>query len=52
MEKASESVKDFTEDIGDVLTAALYPIDGVKFVRGKYESHAAAKTEAPESVDE
>jgi pyruvate carboxylase subunit B len=35
MEKAAESVKGFSRDIGDVLTAALYPIDGARFVKSK-----------------
>ncbi len=36
MDKARESVKGVAKDIGDVLTAALYPIDGVRFVQSKY----------------
>jgi len=38
MEKAREAVKESTDEIGDVLTAALYPIDGVRFVKNKYET--------------
>jgi pyruvate carboxylase subunit B len=36
LEKAREAVKDFTRDQGDILTAALYPITGVEFLRRKY----------------
>ncbi len=38
LNKAREAVKNFSEDIGDILTAALYPIDGLKFVKSKYEN--------------
>ncbi len=34
--KAREAVKDFTQDIGDVLTSALYPITGLRFLKWKY----------------
>ncbi len=36
LEQAREAVKDFTRDIGDVLTAALYPITGLRFLKWKY----------------
>jgi pyruvate/oxaloacetate carboxyltransferase len=36
LDKAREAVKDFTQDIGDVLTAALYPITGLRFLKWKY----------------
>jgi pyruvate carboxylase subunit B len=52
MEKARAAVKDLTEDIGDVLTAAIYPIDGVKFVQSKYTSVAAPKAEGPAPSDD
>jgi pyruvate carboxylase subunit B len=47
MERARAAVKDLTEDIGDVLTAAIYPIDGLKFVQSKYTSVAAPRAEGP-----
>ncbi len=34
--KAREAVKGFTQDMGDVLTAALYPITGLHFLKWKY----------------
>jgi pyruvate carboxylase subunit B len=36
LEKAKEAVKDFTQDIGDVLISALYPITGLRFLKWKY----------------
>jgi len=36
LDKARETVKDFTQDIGDVLVAALYPITGLRFLKWKY----------------
>ncbi len=36
LDKARETVKDFTQDIGDVLIVALYPITGLRFLKWKY----------------
>jgi len=36
LEKVRESIKDVTQDIGDILTAALYPETGLPFVMQKY----------------
>ncbi len=36
MDKAKEAAKDFSQDIGDVLIAALYPITGLRFLKWKY----------------
>jgi len=36
LDKAREEVRDFTEDIGDVLIAALYPITGLRFLKWKF----------------
>jgi len=36
LDNAREAVKDFTQDIGDVLTAAIYPITGLRFLKWKY----------------
>ena len=36
LDEAKEAVKDFTQDIGDVLIAALYPITGLRFLKWKY----------------
>jgi pyruvate carboxylase subunit B len=36
LDKAREAVKDFTQDLGDVLINALYPTTGLRFLRWKY----------------
>jgi len=36
LEKAYEATKDITQDIGDVLTCALYPTTGMRFLRWKH----------------
>ena len=45
MDAAIDAVKDFTQDIGDILIAAIYPITGLAFVKKKYgiETPPAAK---------
>ena len=45
MEKAKEATKDIAKDIGDILTYALYPQTGMRFLRWKY-----GLEEPPESV--
>ncbi len=37
MDKARDAVRDVSDDIGDILTAAIYPIDGAKFVHSKFK---------------
>ena len=36
LDNAREAVKDFTQKIGDVLIAAIYPITGLRFLKWKY----------------
>jgi pyruvate carboxylase subunit B len=36
LDKAKEATKDIAQDIGDVLTYALYPTTGMRFLRWKY----------------
>jgi len=36
LDKAREAIKDFTQDIGDVLIKALYSITGLRFLKWKY----------------
>ena len=36
LERVRESIKDFTEDIGDILTVTLYPETGRRFIMQKY----------------
>ena len=46
-------VKDITDDIGDVITAAIYPITGLRFLKWKYgleEPPAEVKARTLEDV--
>ncbi|MBI2288327.1 MAG: carboxylase, partial [Chloroflexi bacterium] len=44
LDKARESIKDFTQDMGDILTVTLYPDSGLRFVRQKYgREHPSTK---------
>jgi pyruvate/oxaloacetate carboxyltransferase len=36
METARALVKDFTQDEGDILIAAIYPLTGLAFLKKKY----------------
>jgi len=36
MDKAREAIKDFSEDMSDILIYALYPISGLEFLKAKY----------------
>jgi pyruvate/oxaloacetate carboxyltransferase len=36
LDEAREAIKDFTQDIGDVLIKALYPVTGLRFLKWKY----------------
>lgn len=36
LDKAKEMVSEFTENIGDILIAALYPITGLRFLKWKF----------------
>ena len=36
LDRAREAVKDFTDDMGDILTAAIYPTTGLQFLKWKY----------------
>lgn len=36
LSRAKETLKDFTRDMGDVLTAALHPITGFQFLKRKF----------------
>ena len=52
MDKARAAVKGLTDDIGDILIAAIYPIDGLKFVQSKYTSAPAPRAEGPSPQDD
>jgi len=53
LDKAKEATKDIARDIGDVLTYALYPTSGMRFLRWKYgleEAPAETKAKTMEDV--
>ena len=52
MDRARAAVKGLTDDIGDILIAAIYPIDGLKFVQSKYTSAPAPRAEGPSPQDD
>ncbi len=47
MEKAREAVKEFSTDIDDVLTYALYPTTGMRFLRIKHGQEPVPEEMAP-----
>ena len=48
MEKATDETKGIARDIGDILTYALYPTTGLRFLKWKYGLEAPpADTKAP-----
>jgi pyruvate carboxylase subunit B len=52
MEKAKEATKGIAKDIGDVLTYALYPTTGMRFLRWKYGLEAPPPEVKPKTLDE
>jgi pyruvate carboxylase subunit B len=52
LDKAKEAVKDFTQDIGDVLTAALYPITGLRFLKWKYGLETPPTALKPKTLED
>jgi pyruvate carboxylase subunit B len=52
MESARDSVKAYSNDISDILTAALYRIDGTRFVRAKYSAGGLPHPEMIHILDE
>jgi len=52
LDKAKEAVKDFTQDIGDVLTAAIYPITGLRFLRWKYGLETPPPEVKPKTMED
>jgi pyruvate/oxaloacetate carboxyltransferase len=52
LDKAREAVKDFTQDIGDVLTAAIYPITGLRFLKWKYGLEAPPPEVKPKTLED
>ncbi|MFC1907850.1 pyruvate carboxylase subunit B [Chloroflexota bacterium] len=52
LEKAKEAIKDFTQDIGDVLINALYPITGLRFLKWKYGLEVPPPKVKPKTMDD
>jgi len=52
LDQAKELVKDFTQDIGDVLIAALYPITGLRFLKWKYGLETPPPELKPKTLDD
>jgi len=52
LEKAKEATKDIAKDIGDVLTYALYPTTGMRFLRWKYGLEDPPPETKPKTLEE
>ncbi|MBM4432486.1 MAG: pyruvate carboxylase subunit B [Chloroflexi bacterium] len=52
LEAAKESIKDFTQDIGDVLINAIYPITGLRFLKWKYGLETPPPEVKPKTLDD
>ena len=52
MEKAREETKGLAKDVGDVLTFALYPVTGLRFLKWKYGVEAPPAETRPRTLDE
>jgi pyruvate carboxylase subunit B len=52
LDEAKEAVKDFAQDIGDVLIAALYPITGLRFLKWKYGLEAPPPELKPKTLED
>ena len=52
LDKAKEAIKDFTQDIGDVLINALYPITGLRFLKWKYGLETPPPEVKPKTMED
>ncbi|AKG53966.1 pyruvate carboxyl transferase subunit B [Dehalogenimonas sp. WBC-2] len=52
MEAAREATKDITKDIGDILTYALYPQVGLKFLKWKYGLETPPADTKPRTLED
>jgi len=52
LDKAKEAVKDFTQDMGDVLINALYPITGLRFLKWKYGLETPPPEVEPKTMED
>jgi len=52
LDQAKEMVKDFTREIGDVLTAAIYPITGLRFLKWKHGLETPPPEVKPKTLED
>ncbi len=52
LDKAKEATKDIARDIGDVLTYALYPTTGMRFLRWKYGLETPPPETKPKTLED
>ena len=52
LDKAKEATKDIARDIGDILTYALYPTTGMRFLRWKYGLETPPPEVKPKTLDD
>jgi pyruvate carboxylase subunit B len=52
LDKAKEATKDIARDIGDVLTYALYPTTGMRFLRWKYGLETPPPEVKPKTMED
>ena len=52
LDKAKEATKDIAQDIGDVLTYALYPTTGMRFLRWKYGLEPPPPETKPKTLED
>lgn len=52
LDKAREATKSFTSDIGDILTAAIYPITGFRFLKWKYGLEKPPPEVQPKTIED
>jgi len=52
LDKAKEAVKDLSQDIGDVLIYALYPLTGLRFLKWKYDLETPPPELKPKTMED
>ena len=52
LDKARDAIKDFTQDIGDLLIKALYPITGLRFLKWKYGLETPSPEVKPRTMED
>ena len=52
LDKAREAIKDFTQDMGDVLISAIYPTTGLRFLKWKYGLETPPPELKPKTIED